>query len=74
MFASHSETTATLSGASAKIGKNVPGKLPALPATVLSVTSLAADLNGDCYVGFLDFAVKGDGWLNCGNPFDASCD
>lgn len=45
MFASRSETTATLSGASAKIGKNVPGKLlrAALLATVLFATSLAAE-------------------------------
>ena len=35
---------------------------------------LAADLNGDCYVDFLDFAIFVSDWLNCGNPFDASCD
>jgi hypothetical protein len=35
---------------------------------------LNGDLNGDCYVDFLDFAVLAGDWLNCGNPFDASCD
>ena len=35
---------------------------------------LPADLNGDCYVNFLDFAIFVGDWLNCGNPFDASCD
>jgi hypothetical protein len=35
---------------------------------------MAADLNGDCYVDFLDFAILAGDWLNCGNPFDASCD
>ena len=35
---------------------------------------MPADLNRDCYVDFLDFAVMADDWLNCGNPFDASCD
>ncbi|MHC4328448.1 MAG: metallophosphoesterase family protein [Planctomycetota bacterium] len=35
---------------------------------------LAADLNGDCYVDFLDFAIFAGEWLKCGNPFDASCD
>ncbi|MHC4425794.1 MAG: metallophosphoesterase family protein [Planctomycetota bacterium] len=35
---------------------------------------LNGDLNGDCYVDFLDFAILAGDWLNCGNPFDASCD
>ncbi len=35
---------------------------------------MPADLNGDCYVDFLDFAIFVGEWLNCGNPFDASCD
>ncbi|GEM_PF-509205 len=35
---------------------------------------LIADLNGDCYVNFLDFAILAGDWLECGNPFDASCD
>ncbi len=35
---------------------------------------LPADLNGDCYVDFLDFAILVGNWLNCGNPLDASCD
>ncbi len=34
----------------------------------------SADLNGDCYVDFLDFAILAGDWLGCGNPFDASCD
>ena len=35
---------------------------------------LNGDLNGDCYVDFLDFAILASDWLKCGNPFDASCD
>ena len=34
---------------------------------------LRADLNGDCYVNFLDIAILAGDWLECGNPFDASC-
>jgi hypothetical protein len=125
MFSSRSETTATLPGADAKIGKNVPAKLlcTALLATALSASGLArepwksvvtcdsrgpddgiektvlldqdagisdtsdaayttfechkqmpADLNGDCHVDFLGFAILLDDWLSCGDPLDASCD
>ncbi len=35
---------------------------------------LTGDLNNDCYVDFLDFAMFASDWLECGNPFDASCD
>ena len=35
---------------------------------------LRGDLNGDCYVNFLDIAILMDDWLECGNQFDASCD
>lgn len=35
---------------------------------------MPGDLNGDCYVDFLDFAILAGDWLNCGNPFDAACD
>ena len=35
---------------------------------------LRGDLNGDCYVDFLDIAILAGDWLECGNPFDASCD
>ncbi|MHC4203816.1 MAG: metallophosphoesterase family protein [Planctomycetota bacterium] len=35
---------------------------------------LKGDLNGDCYVNFLDIAILAGDWLECGNPFDASCD
>ena len=35
---------------------------------------LVGDLNGDCYVDFLDFAILAENWLKCGNPFDPSCD
>jgi hypothetical protein len=34
---------------------------------------MPADLNGDCYVDFRDFAILMDDWLDCGNPFDPSC-
>lgn len=34
---------------------------------------LVGDLNGDCYVNFLDFAILAENWLTCGNPFDPSC-
>jgi len=35
---------------------------------------LKGDLNGDCYVDFLDIAILAGDWLECGNPFDATCD
>ena len=35
---------------------------------------LTGDLNGDCYVNFLDIAILMNNWLECGNPFDASCE
>jgi hypothetical protein len=35
---------------------------------------LRGDLNGDCYVDFLDFAILAGDWLNCGNPLDPLCD
>jgi len=35
---------------------------------------LKGDLNGDCYVDFLDIAILAGDWLECGNPFDVSCD
>jgi len=35
---------------------------------------LKGDLNGDCYVDFLDIAILAGDWLECGNPFDAACD
>jgi len=35
---------------------------------------LKGDLNNDCYVDFLDFAILTSDWLECGNPFDVLCD
>jgi hypothetical protein len=35
---------------------------------------LTGDLNNDCYVDFLDFAILAGNWLDCGNPFDDWCD
>jgi hypothetical protein len=35
---------------------------------------LTGDLNGDCYINILDIAILMNNWLECGNPFDASCD
>jgi len=35
---------------------------------------LRGDLNGDCYVNFLDIAILMNNWLECGNPFDAFCE
>ncbi len=35
---------------------------------------LSGDLNSDCYVDFLDIAILAGDWLECGNPFDPSCD
>ena len=32
-----------------------------------------ADINGDCYVNFKDFAVLAGSWLNCNEPTDAGC-
>jgi hypothetical protein len=37
------------------------------------LTHLKADLNGDCYVDFVDLAILASDWLKCANPFDASC-
>jgi|GEM_PF-4169523 len=31
------------------------------------------DLNLDCYVNILDFALFAASWLDCGNPYDPSC-
>jgi hypothetical protein len=36
--------------------------------------NFASDLNGDCYVDFLDFVIMAGDWLKCANPFDPSCD
>ncbi len=36
--------------------------------------ALPGDLNGDCYVDVLDFAILAGDWLQCGNPFDAACE
>jgi len=35
---------------------------------------LIGDLNNDCYVDFIDFTILAGNWLECGNPFDPSCD
>lgn len=35
---------------------------------------LDSDLNSDCYVDFFDLALLAEEWLECGNPFDPSCD
>jgi hypothetical protein len=34
---------------------------------------LRSDLNNDCQVDFVDFAVTASEWLECGNPFDSNC-
>jgi hypothetical protein len=34
---------------------------------------LVGDLNNDCYVDFIDFAILAGNWLECANPLDASC-
>ena len=34
------------------------------------LSSLIADLNGDCYVDFADFVLFCQQWLTCGNPHD----
>lgn len=34
---------------------------------------LAGDLNGDCYVDFVDLALLAGDWLKCDNPFDPAC-
>ena len=38
------------------------------------IKQLKGDLNNDCYVDFLDIAIFAGDWLECGNPFDVSCD
>lgn len=35
--------------------------------------SLDADINGDCYINFVDLAQLGFDWLNCNNPADSNC-
>ena len=35
--------------------------------------TLPYDLNGDCFVDFLDFSLLASDWLRCGNPFDPNC-
>jgi len=35
--------------------------------------TLTFDLNHDCFVDFLDFALLATEWLKCGNPFDPNC-
>jgi hypothetical protein len=45
------------------------------PFTIFQCSKqLTGDLNNDCYVDFVDFAILAGNWLECGNPFDASCD
>jgi hypothetical protein len=34
---------------------------------------IAGDLTGDCAVNLDDFAMIAASWLECGNPYDASC-
>jgi hypothetical protein len=36
-------------------------------------SSIAGDLNSDCYVNMLDFAVFAGHWLECANAFDERC-
>jgi len=35
--------------------------------------TLTYDLDQDCFVDFLDFALLASEWLKCGNPFDPNC-
>lgn len=35
--------------------------------------SFTADLNKDCYIDLLDFALFADEWALCGNPYDPLC-
>ncbi len=37
------------------------------------VTYLPADLNQDCYVDTLDFAIMAAHWLDCTEPTDSNC-
>jgi len=32
------------------------------------------DVNGDCYVNLVDFAIMADQWLKCTDPADPNCD
>jgi len=34
---------------------------------------MAQDLNEDCYIGFADFGILAQGWLDCTEPTDPSC-
>ena len=35
---------------------------------------IAADLNGDCYVNWFDFAIFAGSWLDCSHPLDTACE
>ena len=35
--------------------------------------TLETDLNGDCIIDLLDLALLAADWLDCGNPFDETC-
>jgi hypothetical protein len=43
------------------------------PELIAQGWGLLADLNGDCYVDFLDLALLAQQWLNCIQPEDANC-
>ncbi|MHC4757607.1 MAG: hypothetical protein ACYTE8_03020 [Planctomycetota bacterium] len=37
------------------------------------VCTLKYDMNNDCFMDYLDFALWTSEWLECGNPFDPNC-
>lgn len=39
----------------------------------LCPVKLPTDINGDCYVNFLDLALVAASWLDCNNQFDSNC-
>lgn len=45
-----------------------------LKLAVTCVRTLRGDLNGDCYVNFIDLAEFCDQWLECSTPFDPACE
>ena len=50
------------------------GGFASCAALIASGQQLAMDINGDCYVDFLDFAIIAKGWMYCFNPTDDACE
>jgi len=69
--------TVTLPGGTGDLFKFYTGAFFVNGATCADIAdaggTLAADLNKDCYVNLLDFAVFAESWLLCNDPNDPQC-